>query len=98
MQNCGAGWVAGIEAYTPSTITDVQALHERVREDRAQGFSIVDEELSVVRADRGADRRRAGEAMPGSISARIPPERRATRCATGGRPSAVAEQVSASLA
>ena len=34
-----------IEAYTPSTITDLQALYERVREDRAQGFSIVDEEL-----------------------------------------------------
>jgi IclR family transcriptional regulator, pca regulon regulatory protein len=34
-----------IEAYTPSTITDVQALYERVREDHAQGFSIVDEEL-----------------------------------------------------
>ena len=34
-----------IETYTPSTITDMQALYERVREDRAQGFSIVDEEL-----------------------------------------------------
>jgi IclR family pca regulon transcriptional regulator len=34
-----------IEAYTPSTITDVQALFDRVREDHAQGFSIVDEEL-----------------------------------------------------
>ena len=34
-----------IEAYTPSTITDRQALYERVREDQAQGFSIVDEEL-----------------------------------------------------
>jgi IclR family transcriptional regulator, pca regulon regulatory protein len=34
-----------LEAYTPSTITDVQALYERVQEDRAQGFSIVDEEL-----------------------------------------------------
>jgi IclR family transcriptional regulator, pca regulon regulatory protein len=34
-----------IEAYTPSTITDVQALLERVREDHGQGFSIVDEEL-----------------------------------------------------
>src|SRR5271156_6409716 len=34
-----------IDAYTPSTITDVQALYERVREDHAQGFSIVDEEL-----------------------------------------------------
>jgi IclR family transcriptional regulator, pca regulon regulatory protein len=34
-----------IDAFTPSTITDVQALFERVREDHAQGFSIVDEEL-----------------------------------------------------
>jgi IclR family transcriptional regulator, pca regulon regulatory protein len=34
-----------IEAYTPSTITDVQALFERVREDHELGFSIVDEEL-----------------------------------------------------
>jgi IclR family transcriptional regulator, pca regulon regulatory protein len=34
-----------LEAHTPSTITDVQALFDRVREDRAQGFSIVDEEL-----------------------------------------------------
>jgi IclR family transcriptional regulator, pca regulon regulatory protein len=34
-----------IEAHTPSTITDVQALYDRVQEDRAQGFSIVDEEL-----------------------------------------------------
>jgi len=34
-----------VEAYTPSTITDVQALYERVQEDHAQGFSIVDEEL-----------------------------------------------------
>jgi IclR family transcriptional regulator, pca regulon regulatory protein len=34
-----------IEAYTPSTIVDVQALFDRVRQDYAQGFSIVDEEL-----------------------------------------------------
>jgi IclR family pca regulon transcriptional regulator len=34
-----------IEVYTPSSITDMQALYERVREDHAQGFSIVDEEL-----------------------------------------------------
>jgi IclR family pca regulon transcriptional regulator len=34
-----------LDAYTPSTITDMQALYERVREDQAQGFSIVDEEL-----------------------------------------------------
>lgn len=33
------------EAYTPSTITDLQALFDRVRDDHAQGFSIVDEEL-----------------------------------------------------
>ena len=34
-----------IEAYTPQTITDLQALFDRIRDDRAQGFSIVDEEL-----------------------------------------------------
>jgi IclR family transcriptional regulator, pca regulon regulatory protein len=34
-----------VEAYTPSTIVDVQALFDRVRQDYAQGFSIVDEEL-----------------------------------------------------
>jgi IclR family pca regulon transcriptional regulator len=34
-----------IEAYTPSTITDPQALFDRVREDHSQGFAIVDEEL-----------------------------------------------------
>jgi IclR family transcriptional regulator, pca regulon regulatory protein len=37
--------VAPIEAYTPYTITDMQALFDRVRADREQGFSIVDEEL-----------------------------------------------------
>ncbi len=34
-----------IEAYTPATIIDVRALFDRVQEDHAQGFSIVDEEL-----------------------------------------------------
>jgi IclR family transcriptional regulator, pca regulon regulatory protein len=34
-----------IEPSTPSTITDLQALFDRVRDDHAQGFSIVDEEL-----------------------------------------------------
>jgi IclR family transcriptional regulator, pca regulon regulatory protein len=34
-----------IEAYTPSTIVEVQALFDRVQDDHAQGFSIVDEEL-----------------------------------------------------
>jgi IclR family pca regulon transcriptional regulator len=30
---------------TPSTITDLQALFDRIRDDHLQGFSIVDEEL-----------------------------------------------------
>jgi IclR family pca regulon transcriptional regulator len=34
-----------LEAYTPYTITDMQALFDRVCADREQGFSIVDEEL-----------------------------------------------------
>jgi len=39
------GYLDGAEAYTPYTITDMQALFDRVRADREQGFSIVDEEL-----------------------------------------------------
>ncbi len=34
-----------IAPMTPATITDLQALYERVRDDYRQGFSIVDEEL-----------------------------------------------------
>ncbi|MCJ9730220.1 IclR family transcriptional regulator C-terminal domain-containing protein [Bradyrhizobium sp. PRIMUS42] len=34
-----------IEAYTPQTITDLQALYDRICADRAQSFSIADEEL-----------------------------------------------------
>ena len=34
-----------IEPFTPSTITDLRALFERIKEDRQRGFSIVDEEL-----------------------------------------------------
>ena len=34
-----------IEPFTPYTITDRQALFERVRADREQGFSLIDEEL-----------------------------------------------------
>jgi IclR family transcriptional regulator, pca regulon regulatory protein len=34
-----------IEAYTPQTITDLQALFDRIRGDHEQKFSIVDEEL-----------------------------------------------------
>jgi IclR family transcriptional regulator, pca regulon regulatory protein len=36
---------ARIEAFTPNTIIDVSALFERIHEDHARGFSIVDEEL-----------------------------------------------------
>ncbi|MGO9632108.1 MAG: IclR family transcriptional regulator C-terminal domain-containing protein, partial [Xanthobacteraceae bacterium] len=55
-----------IEAYTPSTITDMQALYERVREDNAQGFSIVDEELERgLRSIAVAIVDRAGEAIAG---------------------------------
>jgi IclR family pca regulon transcriptional regulator len=34
-----------LEPRTPSTIIDMRALYERIREDRDRGFSIVDEEL-----------------------------------------------------
>ena len=34
-----------LEPYTPSSITDVQALFERIRADHDQGFSMIDEEL-----------------------------------------------------
>jgi len=34
-----------VEPYTPSTITDLQALFNRIRDDHEQGFAIVDEEL-----------------------------------------------------
>jgi IclR family pca regulon transcriptional regulator len=37
--------LAKVEPLTPSTITDLKALVERIQNDRAQGFSIVDEEL-----------------------------------------------------
>jgi IclR family transcriptional regulator, pca regulon regulatory protein len=36
---------ARIEAFTPNTIIDIGALFERIHEDHARGFSIVDEEL-----------------------------------------------------
>src|SRR5260221_3760219 len=34
-----------LEPLTRATITDLQALQERIRDDHRQGFSIVDEEL-----------------------------------------------------
>jgi IclR family pca regulon transcriptional regulator len=53
-----------IEAFTPSTITDLQALFDRVRADRAQGFAIVDEELECgLRAIAVPVTDRAGQAV-----------------------------------
>jgi IclR family pca regulon transcriptional regulator len=90
-----------IEAYTPSTITDVQALYERVREDRAQGFSIVDEELERgLRSIAVPIVDRAGEAIAGlNISTHSTrTTRNEMRDRFLPRLRAVAEQVSASLA
>jgi IclR family pca regulon transcriptional regulator len=90
-----------LEAYTPSTITDMQALYERVRGDRAQGFSIVDEEferglrsIAVPIVDRG------GEAIAGlNISTHSTrTTRNEMRDRFLPRLRAVAAQVSASLA
>lgn len=55
-----------IEPYTTHTITDPQALLERVKSDRAQGFSIVDEELERgLRSIAVPVMNRAGEAVAG---------------------------------
>jgi IclR family transcriptional regulator, pca regulon regulatory protein len=57
-----------IEAYTPSTITDLQALFDRVCEDHERGFSIVDEELERgLRSIAVAIVDRSGDAM-GAVS------------------------------
>jgi IclR family pca regulon transcriptional regulator len=53
-----------IDAFTPSTITDLQALVERIRADHTQGFSIVDEELERgLRSIAVAIVNREGEAL-----------------------------------
>jgi IclR family pca regulon transcriptional regulator len=53
-----------IEAYTPQSITDLQALFDRIRADRVQGFSIVDEELELgLRALAVPVLDRAGQAV-----------------------------------
>ena len=45
-RSCGGGSTPRASSrYTPSTIVDLKALVERIQADRAQGFSIVDEEL-----------------------------------------------------
>lgn len=55
-----------IEAYTTSTITDVQALVERIHADHEQGFSIVDEELERgLRSIAVPILDRAGQAVAG---------------------------------
>jgi IclR family pca regulon transcriptional regulator len=89
-----------VEAYTPSTITDMQALYERVREDRAQGFSIVDEELERgLRSIAVPIVDRAGELLAGlNISTHSTrTTRNEMRDRFLPRLRAVAEQVSASL-
>ena len=90
-----------VEAYTPSTITDVQALYDRVREDHAQGFSIVDEELERgLRSIAVPIVDRAGQAIAGlnvsTHSTRT--TRNEMRERFLPRLRAVAEQISASVA
>ena len=78
-----------IEAYTPYTITDLQALFDRVCADREQGFSIVDEELERgLRSIAVPVLDRTGQAV-GAINLvrRMPPAPRATRCARNFCPS-----------
>jgi IclR family transcriptional regulator, pca regulon regulatory protein len=82
-----------IEAYTPYTITDMQALYDRVRADREQGFSIVDEELEqglrsiAVRCSTARARRSAP-----SISQRTPRAPPATKCARNSCPNSGASR------
>jgi len=53
-----------MEAHTPQTITDLQALFDRIRADHEQNFSIVDEELERgLRALAVPVRDRAGQAV-----------------------------------
>jgi IclR family transcriptional regulator, pca regulon regulatory protein len=53
-----------IEAYTPQSIIDLQALFDRIRADREQGFAIVDEELELgLRALAVPVLDRAGQAL-----------------------------------
>jgi len=53
-----------IEPYTPYSIVEPQALYDRIRADREQGFSIVDEELERgLRAIAVAVTDRDGEAV-----------------------------------
>jgi IclR family transcriptional regulator, pca regulon regulatory protein len=90
-----------IEAFTPSTITDMQALYERVREDHAQGFAIVDEELERgLRSIAVPVVDRAGEAIAGlNISTHSTrTTRNEMRDLFLPRLRTVAEQISASLA
>ncbi len=73
---------ARIEAHTPYTITDMQALFDRVRADREQGFSIVDEELErgLARLPCRCSTAPVRRSAP-SISRPTARARRATRCA-----------------
>lgn len=80
-----------IEAYTPQTITDVQALFDRIRADRAQRFpsSMKSSSAACARSpwpcSIGADRRLAP-----SICRRTRRERRAMKCVSTFSPSSTA--------
>ena len=82
-----------IEPYTPYTITDLQALFERVRLDHEQGFAIVDESSSAAcarlqcRRSTATDRRLAPSTCRHTRPA--PP---ATKCATCFCPSCARSQ------
>jgi IclR family pca regulon transcriptional regulator len=55
-----------LESFTPSTIIDMQALFDRIQDDHAQGFSIVDEELERgLRSIAVPILDRAGQAVAG---------------------------------
>jgi IclR family pca regulon transcriptional regulator len=67
-----------IEPYTPYTITDLQALFERVRLDHEQGFAIVDEELERGLRSTAPDRRLAPSTCRHTRPA--PPATKCARC------------------
>jgi IclR family pca regulon transcriptional regulator len=90
-----------VDAFTPSTITDPQALFDRVREDHAQGFCHRRRRARAGTAiDCRADRRSyKAKRSRRSISAPIRPVPHATKCASAFLPDlrSAAERISASI-
>ena len=89
--------IAPIEPYTPYTITDLQALFDRVRADREQGFSIVDEELERGPAlDRrpGARPHRPGGRRHQPVGARHPHHAQRDAREIFARAQAIAQRIS----